>query len=272
MKVKQQAGGTTAESNAYTGSARQITVDTDRHELRVHDGATAGGHRIPTLTALALLFMSVDSEFGGTAFDAEDVGFLTRIDDKTYTNRAFTAGDGLSWTYADGVDGAPLIDLDEVYLESWAIDIIEDVIDGTKGAAASVSASLFASVTEFRDKTAQKILDSETVFAGAAFVSFAGTSGDLAWDQDDGFNFTVTLSGDATIVLPSNPVEGQCGVIEVIQDGSGGHTLSMGTGVYCMGEETLDIPTDAGSIVEINYRMRSAANLRLYPPAQQLPV
>ena len=36
--------GTTAQNNAFTGSAGEISYDTDRDELRVHDGTTAGGH------------------------------------------------------------------------------------------------------------------------------------------------------------------------------------------------------------------------------------
>jgi len=40
--------GTTVQNDAFTGSSGELTVDTDTHELRVHDGSTAGGHVIPT--------------------------------------------------------------------------------------------------------------------------------------------------------------------------------------------------------------------------------
>jgi hypothetical protein len=36
-------GGTTAKNNTYTGPARTISIDTERNELRIHDGTTAGG-------------------------------------------------------------------------------------------------------------------------------------------------------------------------------------------------------------------------------------
>lgn len=36
--------GTTAQNTAYTGAAGEITMDTDTNALRVHDGATPGGH------------------------------------------------------------------------------------------------------------------------------------------------------------------------------------------------------------------------------------
>lgn len=37
--------GTTAENNAFTGAAGEITVDTTLDELRLHDGVTPGGKR-----------------------------------------------------------------------------------------------------------------------------------------------------------------------------------------------------------------------------------
>lgn len=38
--------GTTAKNDAFTGLANEITLDTDKHSIRVHDGVTAGGHEI----------------------------------------------------------------------------------------------------------------------------------------------------------------------------------------------------------------------------------
>ena len=38
--------GTTAKNDAFVGLASEITIDTDKHSIRVHDGVTAGGHEI----------------------------------------------------------------------------------------------------------------------------------------------------------------------------------------------------------------------------------
>lgn len=46
-------GGTTAQTSAYTGGDREITVDTTKKTLVVHDGSTAGGH--PAALASAVL-------------------------------------------------------------------------------------------------------------------------------------------------------------------------------------------------------------------------
>lgn len=40
--------GTTTENNVFTGAAGELTMDTDTNGLRIHDGTTVGGVKIPT--------------------------------------------------------------------------------------------------------------------------------------------------------------------------------------------------------------------------------
>jgi hypothetical protein len=42
--------GTTSQHSSFTGLAGEITVDTDLNTVIVHDGSTAGGHRIAKYT------------------------------------------------------------------------------------------------------------------------------------------------------------------------------------------------------------------------------
>lgn len=42
-KRLQLRGGTTAQHSTFTGALREVTVDTDKDTLVVHDGSTAGG-------------------------------------------------------------------------------------------------------------------------------------------------------------------------------------------------------------------------------------
>ena len=44
--------GTTSQNNSFTGAAGELSVDTDLDQLRVHDGSTAGGIKVPA-TGLA---------------------------------------------------------------------------------------------------------------------------------------------------------------------------------------------------------------------------
>jgi hypothetical protein len=42
--VLQFRRGTTSQNNAFTGSAGEVSIDTDKDTVVVHDGSTAGGH------------------------------------------------------------------------------------------------------------------------------------------------------------------------------------------------------------------------------------
>ena len=43
--------GTTAQTNSFTGAVGEVTVDTDKDTVVVHDGSTAGGNPLPTSLA-----------------------------------------------------------------------------------------------------------------------------------------------------------------------------------------------------------------------------
>lgn len=49
-KQLQLRKGTATEHNTFTGANGEVTVDTTNKTLRVHDGTTAGGTRLATLT------------------------------------------------------------------------------------------------------------------------------------------------------------------------------------------------------------------------------
>lgn len=51
-KVLQLRRGTTAENNAFTGLESELTVDTEKHALRLHDGVKQGGYPVATKAEL----------------------------------------------------------------------------------------------------------------------------------------------------------------------------------------------------------------------------
>lgn len=87
-------GGTTAEHATFTGAVREITVDTDKDTVVVHDGTTAGGH--PLVKAAD---MSTKAELAGSAtqdFSANTMNTTTLdLGDWTITQNGST----LKFTY-----------------------------------------------------------------------------------------------------------------------------------------------------------------------------
>ena len=62
----QLRGGTTVQNASFTGLAREVTVDTTKHTLIVHDGSTAGGHEL-ALADLSNVSGSVGATYGISA-------------------------------------------------------------------------------------------------------------------------------------------------------------------------------------------------------------
>ena len=106
-KRVQQPGNVTQVVDEYIGPPRQIIVDTQRNELRLHDGKRKGGWSFPNLTTLKRLFVSSDSEIGQIKFAGELRGFMTRVADRTYRLRTITAGDGIVVSDGTGEAGNP---------------------------------------------------------------------------------------------------------------------------------------------------------------------
>ena len=107
-KQVQLRGGTTSQHSSFTGVAREVTVDTDKDTIVVHDGSTAGGvplakaSELPTLTSLSV-----------TATAAE----LNILDGVTSTAAELNNLDGVTSTaaelnYTDGVTSAIQTQLD----------------------------------------------------------------------------------------------------------------------------------------------------------------
>ena len=86
-KRLQHRGGTTSQHSSFTGAVREVTVDTDKDTLVVHDGATAGGKPLPTLTGTETLTNKTltSATFSGTATNFTSTG----IDDNA-TSTAIT--------------------------------------------------------------------------------------------------------------------------------------------------------------------------------------
>jgi len=79
-------------------------------------------------------------------------------------------------------------------------------------------------------------------------------------------NFIVTATGSFTLANPSTEVAGQSGVIVLIQDGTGGRTISLGTDYETAGGAGLTISTGANAVDVIPYFVKAAGSIQLGAP------
>ena len=79
-------------------------------------------------------------------------------------------------------------------------------------------------------------------------VSFVTYAANIAFDMDTSNNFSVTLTANVTLDNPTNITLTtiQTGVIQLVQDTTGGWTLSLGTSWVLVGVDSTD--TTAGKI------------------------
>lgn len=87
----QLRGGTTAEHATFTGAVREVTVDTDKNTLVVHDGTTAGGHPLKLETVdplgdwtITMNGTDLDFAYNGTVvFSLSSAGAVIAADNIT---------------------------------------------------------------------------------------------------------------------------------------------------------------------------------------------
>ena len=125
-KKLQLRRGTTSQHSSFTGAVGEVTVDTDKDILVVHDGSTAGG------------FPSVKSGSIATADLGADCVDGTKIADDSINSEHYVDGSiDLAHLSADCVDGTKIADdsLNSEHYVDGSIDtahLSADCVDGTK--------------------------------------------------------------------------------------------------------------------------------------------
>ncbi len=113
---------------------------------------------------------------------------------------------------------------------------------------------------QFLANTADKALSTDQVWAGAAFVTLTDAA-TIAADMGTFLNATVTLAGNRTLGNPTNTKDGQSGVIEIVQDGTGSRTLAYGTSWEFAGGSAPVLSTAAGASDALYYTVRSSTRI-----------
>lgn len=110
-KIVQLAGGIKSEQDALIGEPRELTVDTDSNELRLHDGVKQGGFRILSVNNLDIRYQAADNDLLGLSnFPPSGIGFPTRRAEGDWVLRDMAVDSSdLGIRNANGVNGNPII-------------------------------------------------------------------------------------------------------------------------------------------------------------------
>ena len=109
-KKLQLRGGTTTEHASFTGAVREVTVDTDKDTLVIHDGSTAGGFPLPRTDAE--IRTAVEAATDSNVFTDADHSKLNAIEasadvtDTANVVAALTAGSNITIAANGTIAGA----------------------------------------------------------------------------------------------------------------------------------------------------------------------
>ena len=263
--------GTTTQHSSFTGAAGEITVDTDKNTVVVHDGSTAGGH------AIEAGVNSVNTQTGSVVLDADD------IDDTSTTHKFATAaqltdigtavqpGDlatvATSGSYNDLSDQPTIpaaAPVDSVNTQTGAVVLDADDIDDASTSHKFVTAAQITSIGtatqpgdlatvatsgDYDDLTNKPTLGTAAATASTAYAtSTQGATADSAVQPGD--LATVATSGDYDD-LTNKPTS--------LEDNSS-HATSLGVGTDALTSETATgnsnaaFGTEAGTAIDTGDR------------------
>lgn len=164
---------------------------------------------------------------------------------------------------------APLAAEDLVHVAQWngaGFDSRKATLAEVSDYASTAGAVSFATAAEFRaGVAAAKALAPKAAFDAAVPVALAITAGAVALDLSTGFNFTLSMTGDAELSTPSNVKPGQTGCIEITQDGTGTRLLTYAAGYVFADAVAPALSTAPGSLDLLFYQVLASGAVFLTP-------
>ena len=114
-----------------------------------------------------------------------------------------------------------------------------------------------ADVTALGETTSSDQLEGRYAVEIATLTDGATITPDFGANQ----NFTVTLGGNRTLANPTNIVAGQTGSIFVVQDATGGRTLSFGSYFKFPAATAPTLSTAGNAVDRIDYIVRTTTEI-----------
>ena len=237
-KRLQLRGGTTAQHSTFTGAVREVTVDTDKDTLVVHDGATAGG--IPLAKSSELSSINTDlvndttPQLGGDLdLNSSDITGTGNVNVTGTVTATSFSGDGSGLSGVTSVGGATGVDFNDDVKARFGTD--NDLEIFHSGATNIINSNTTNQDIVFKGNdggtpitvlTLDMSAGGEATFGNNIRVDdnskiMAGTGNDLQISHD-GSNSIINAAGTGGLLLQNN-TDNQIVSIQS-DDGAGGLT------------------------------------------------
>jgi len=206
-KRLQLRGGTTAQHSTFTGAIREVTVDTDKDTLVVHDGSTAGG------------------------FPLAKYSDVTAISTDLVNDTTPQLGGDLDLNSSD-ITGTGNINITGTVTATTINGTIGNVVEDTTpqlGGDLDVNGNEFVSTSNgdivFSPNGTGKIKFNDLAYYPEA--SITSSSNAVAWDSQAQPNAKHTTTENTTFSAPSNATTGS--FISLNIQYGGAHTIAFNT-------------------------------------------
>ena len=278
--------GSTSDHSSFTGAEGEVTVDTTKDTLVVHDGSTAGGHPLAkasdvvavidednfssntatqapsqqsTKAYIAATSQPLDADLtslaGCQSGAAGAIAALLQaeveiLDGATVSTAELNTLDGFT---GDKDDLIYAKDLKATGVTATEFDYLDNVTSNiqTQLNAKGVGDVTLAGAQSF---TGVKTFNAAAVGEVTALTDGATIATDLALSN----NFSVTLGGNRTLGQPTNQAVGQSGSYFITQDGTGSRTLAYHADFKWVGGTAPTLSTAANAVDRIDYVVAAA--------------
>ena len=249
-KKLQLRRGTTSQHSSFTGAVGEVTVDTDKKVVVVHDGSTAGGIPLSKASDAAELIdeddfssdsaTKVPSQQSTKAYIAAtsqplDADLTSLAGCQTGAAAALAA---LTSTEVAILDGATLTTAELNYVD---------------GVTSAIQTQL--------DAKAALTVDNTWTGAQRGSVSGLTSASTITIDMATTNNHSVDLGHNTTFANPTNQVAGQSGSIFITQDGTGSRTAAWAANWKWKGGTAPTLSTTASAVDRVDYIIASSGNI-----------
>jgi len=229
--------GTTTQHSSFTGAEGEVTVDTDKETLVVHDGSTAGGHPVAAEDMANVSSASIAGRLGNDSIAVGKIAAGTlpsdvKIQDANVSgNLTIESADIVDGTIVNAdINASAAIGLSKLAtgaLPSGITVASANIVDGTITNGDVNTGAAIAGTKVSPDFGSQSIvttgnilLNGDSTGASNHRLTFGSQSGGDLAIYHDGNNSRIAESGTGHLILTSN------GAGVLIQDHSSGNNMA----------------------------------------------
>lgn len=266
--------GTTAEHSTFTGAVGEVTVDTDKEVVVVHDGVVAGGYplarqdlnNVSSIADTKLATISTANKVSNSATTATSNNTASAIVARDASGN-FSAGTITAALTGNATTASTLQTARNIQGVSFNGSANITVVTAGSGITVSGTTVTNAGVLSVNGNAGAisnvAVTNTAQTFTAAQRGSISALTDGVTITPDFSLsnNYSVTIAGNRTLANPTNVTAGQTGAILITQDASGSRTMSYGNAYKFAGGTAPTLTTTSGRTDVLVYFCESSTRI-----------